>query len=52
MLSKHVGIGVEMNDVIAITGENNDDLMKKYSENNSWSGSFRIDFAAGIRFYF
>jgi len=52
MLSKHVGIGVEMNDVIAITGENNDDLMKKYSEDNSWSGSFRIDFAAGIRFYF
>ena len=52
MLSKHVGIGVEMNDVIAITGENNDALIKKYSEENSWSGTFRIDFAAGIRFYF
>jgi hypothetical protein len=52
MLSKHVGIGVEMNDVIAITGENDDDFIKKYSEDNSWSGSVRIDFAAGIRFYF
>ena len=52
MLSKHIGLGVELNDVIAITGDNCDYYKKVYQDYSSWNGTFRLDFMAGVRFYF
>lgn len=54
MLSKHIAIGAEINEVFAITGINDNDYMKRVDpdEYRPISGTFRLDLGAGIRFYF
>ena len=53
LLSKHVGIGAELNDVIVITGFEDEYLKKAFPNDYSgMNGTFRLDLALGLRFYF
>ena len=53
LLSRHVGIGAELNDVIVLTGFEDEYLKKVFPKDYSgMNGTVRFDIALGIRFYF